>query len=257
MPASEGRASGLAALARAYAGRVWRSVELQSRIATMGLVDSLAEQERLEQLLDGAKPRYRPGTEGLHYLLKTPFRYKPFDRWGSRFSRPHGQGLFYAAEARRTALAETTFYRLLFLAGPDEPRLPATKSTYTLFAVDVAAPQAIDLTVPPLAADAGRWTDLTDMTHTQSLGEAVREAGLDAIRYRSVRDPDGGAALALLTPCFASGIRAQETWHLSLLPAEAALYRDGGSGGEVFGYAWFLRDPRLSPLAPLLGQAGT
>jgi len=50
-------------------------VESQEAVATSQIVDSFAEQDVLEAMLDAAKPQYRKGTEGLHYLLKTAFRY--------------------------------------------------------------------------------------------------------------------------------------------------------------------------------------
>jgi hypothetical protein len=230
---------------------VWRSVELQSRVATMRLVDSLDEQARLEELLEGVKPPLRSGTDGLHFLLATPFRYKPHDRWGSRFSRPRSQGVFYAAEERRTALAETTFYRLLFLAGPEVPRLPDGKITYTLFSVSVATDRALDLTAPPLVADRPAWTHRTDLSRTQALGDAAQDIDTDIIRYESVRDPLQGAALAVLRPCFQGGILREETWHLSLLASEAALLRDDGAERLGFAYDGFLDDPRLKPLRRL------
>ena len=50
-------------------------VEGQYRISTLKLVDTLSDQERLEQLLDQTKPPVPPECRGLDYLLATPFRY--------------------------------------------------------------------------------------------------------------------------------------------------------------------------------------
>lgn len=247
--------SDLAAHLRPDAGVIWRSVELQSRVATLRLVDSLDEQAHLEELLEGVKPPLRSGTDGLHFLLATPFRYKPHDPWGSRFSRPRSQGVFYAAEERRTALAETTFYRLLFLAGPEAPRLPGGKITYTLFSVSVSTDRALDLTAPPLAADRSAWTDRTELSRTQVLGDAAQDIDTEIIRYESVRDPLQGVALAVLRPCFQGGILRQETWHLSLLASEAALLRDDGAARFGFEYSGFLDDPRLGSLRGSFGRS--
>ena len=54
-------------------------VEAQHRNATRRLVDSDAEQELLESLIDRVKPPVPAGAEfqGLHYLLLTPFRHPP------------------------------------------------------------------------------------------------------------------------------------------------------------------------------------
>ena len=67
-----------------YKTSVYRIVETQEYAATMNLVDDLEEQELLEQLLDEVKPPYKKGTQKLHYLISTPFRYPPL-KYGSRF----------------------------------------------------------------------------------------------------------------------------------------------------------------------------
>ena len=54
----------------------------------MALVDTMAEQQRLEQLLDESKPPVPPECRSLHYLLATPFRYGAPYPGGSRFRRP-------------------------------------------------------------------------------------------------------------------------------------------------------------------------
>ena len=88
----------LASEARAWSGQLWRVVESQSRISTMKLVDTVAEQAFLEAVLDSSKPMIPASCAGLHYLLATQFRYAPY-KTGSRFRRA-GQrdGCFYAAE---------------------------------------------------------------------------------------------------------------------------------------------------------------
>ena len=86
-------------------GELLRMVESQEQIATLSLVDDLAEQAVLEDLLERAKPPLPVGTDGLHYLLATPFRYPPL-RHGSRFGRRFEPGLFYGARRLPTLLAE-------------------------------------------------------------------------------------------------------------------------------------------------------
>ena len=81
----------------------------------MVLVDTLAEQHLLEDLLERAKPPLPDETAGLHYLLATPFRYPPTDR-GSRFRRPSDPGVFYGADAVRTACAELGYWRWRFFS---------------------------------------------------------------------------------------------------------------------------------------------
>ena len=62
-------------------------VEAQHRVSTLKLVDTLSEQERLEQLLDASKPPVPPECRHLDYLLATPFRYGSPYPHGSRFRR--------------------------------------------------------------------------------------------------------------------------------------------------------------------------
>ena len=71
---------------RHVVGTVYRLVESQEQIATLGYVDTLEEQTLLEEMLETTKPPYPFTTEDFHYLLKTPFRYPPL-KWGSRFGR--------------------------------------------------------------------------------------------------------------------------------------------------------------------------
>ena len=91
----------------------------------MKLVDNLADQEILEGLVEATKPGVPVECGTLHYLLSTPFRYRPYPN-GSRFRRAGPTpSVYYAAEEQRTAAAETAFYRPLFFAeSPDTPWPP-------------------------------------------------------------------------------------------------------------------------------------
>src|SRR5579872_1470893 len=93
----------------------WRVVEAQHKVSTRRLVDTLAEQEILEQIVDEVKPPPPSGPEfkGLHYLLFTPFRHPPLLR-GSRFGSPTERSLWYGASDVETSLAEKAYYQLLF-----------------------------------------------------------------------------------------------------------------------------------------------
>ena len=101
---------------RPYERRVWRLVEGQHLVSTRKLVDTNAEQQTLEDLIEATKPAVPEDCRGLDYLLSTPFRYRPGYR-GSRFRRAGATpGVFYAAEQPAAAVAEMAFYRLLFFA---------------------------------------------------------------------------------------------------------------------------------------------
>ncbi|MBP2547605.1 hypothetical protein J2858_000498 [Neorhizobium galegae] len=167
----------------------------------MKLVDTTDEQSRLEDLLENTKPTLPPDARGLDYLLATPFRYGAPYPTGSRFRRAgKTPGVFYAAATLQTAVAEMAFYRLLFYAESPSTPLPANASDYTAFSARIDTENGLDLTLPPLSRDAKAFEYPTDYTACQALADTARAAGLDAILYRSVRDPCGGQNLALLEP---------------------------------------------------------
>ena len=171
----------LSSSARPYAGTASRLVEAQHRVSTMRLVDKLAEQHRLEQILDDSKPTVPAECQGLDYLLAAPFRYGAAYPHGSRFRRV-GKTLivFYATEAVETAVAELAFYRVLFFAESPDTALPKGAADYTAFSVELDAALALDPTAPPLSGDAALWSDRVDYAACQSLADAVRSASVSA-----------------------------------------------------------------------------
>lgn len=203
----------------ASSGRWWRLVEAQHRVSTMKLVDTVDEQSMLEDILENSKRRFPPECAGLDYLLATPFRYDSAYPYGSRFRRAgFTKGVFYAAKTVETALAEMAFYRLLFYAESPATPMPVNPAEYTAFATDIRADAAIDLTKPPLSRDAALWTDLNDYGPCQTLADKAREADIQAILYRSVRDPMRGKNIALLTPLGFKSKRpvARTSWRIRL-----------------------------------------
>lgn len=174
-----------------------RAVEAQHQIATRKLVDSDAEQQVLEELIEGAKPAPRAPTK-LHYLLSTPFRYPPL-RHGSRFGARHERGIWYGAERLEVVLAEVAYYRLLFLEGT-RAELGTLSVELSSFRARVAAERGIDLLRPPFDVFEARISSPTDYRVSQALGRAMRDAGVELCRYRSARDPAGGSAVAVFSP---------------------------------------------------------
>jgi RES domain-containing protein len=109
--------------------KLWRAVEAQHRVSTMALVDTLEEQALLEHILDDSKPALDPGLKPLHYLLFTPFRYPPLPN-GSRFRSATDPGVFYGAEAGRTACAELGYWRWrLLMDSPQIQSIPPVQQT--------------------------------------------------------------------------------------------------------------------------------
>ena len=191
----------------------------------MRLVDSLEEQSSLESILEESKPPLPATAQGMHYLLVTPFRYRP--HFGSRFRAALEAGVWYGAEALRTALAEKSFWRLRFLL--DSPGTPALKAVpHTAFRAPVRTATALDLMAAPLVRDAATWTDRTDYAATQALAAAARAAHIDLIRYASVRDPEHGACAAVLDPkVFGRGRpRGLETWFIAASRERVRCARD-------------------------------
>ena len=230
-------------------GRCWRLVEAQHRVSTMKLVDTLEEQALLEAELERTKPPGPPECAGLHYLLSTPFRYGRYPG-NSRFRREgYSPGVYYAAERDVTAVAETVFYRLLFFAESPQTPFPRNPLEFTGFEAAFAARVAIDLAAPPFSDDT-RWTHPSDYSACLALADAAREADVTAIRYRSVRDPQGGANIALLS-CLAFSERAPGryvTWRIGLSGYGAIAFCDRPERRLSFALALFADDPRLAPL---------
>ncbi len=206
----------LASELRRYRRTVWRVVEAQHRISTNRLASSRADQKRLEELADAAKPDLPKAARGLHYLLASPFRYG--HTVASRFRRAEERpGIFYASETESTAIAETAYWRLRFISR-SPGFLPGNRTSEHLsFEVPLSIARLLDTTRPPLTRDKARWTDPLDYTACQDLAAAVREAGGQAIRSHSARDPQG-INIALFDPaCFAKDEPDHgRGWHLRL-----------------------------------------
>ena len=222
------------------AGLAWRAVEHQYTVSTRKIVDTDAEQELLESLLEKeSKPPVPPEAEELHYLLATPFRYTPRPSHGSRFRRPGpGPGVFYAAERIETALAEFAFYRFRFFMVASNATLPKRALSLTVFSAAYRTLHGLDL-FAELLEQRSDWIDPEKYVMTQALAHAARDAGIDVIRYESVRDPDHAANLAILSPSvFSEKVpRDIQTWNLFLSEEEASFRRPHSLGNEKVAFS--------------------
>ena len=188
----------LTAQARPLQGSLWRMVESQHLASTMKLVDNAAEQNVLEVLLEHGKPPQPLDTSKLDYLLASPFRYPPYPS-GSRFRSATDPGVFYGAETVRTACAELGYWRWRFLM--DSPALPQLGPVaHTAFRARVRTALAIDLRAAPFSSHPANWSADRDYSATQAIARQARTAGLQAITYESVRDPEHAACTVLLSP---------------------------------------------------------
>ena len=225
----------LASELRRLSRTVWRVVEAQHRISTNRLATSPANQKRLEDLADAAKPDLPKAAQGLNYLLASPFRYG--HTVASRFRRANERpGIFYASETETTAIAETAYWRLKFFSR-SLGFLPGNRTSEHLsFSIPLSLVRLLDLTRAPFDAKSAEWGDPDDCKACQTMAAAAREANAQAIRSHSARDPVG-INLALFDPAgFAKSEPAHgRNWHLRLegdrLTAMAAFPH-----GEVFAF---------------------
>lgn len=205
-------------------GRLYRIVESQEEIATRSLVDSLQKQQVLEHLLEENKPQRLSGTEALHYLLATPFRYPPLP-WGSRFGGVAESGIFYGCKTLMTTLAEAAYYRLLFfhdmLESPPDP----LTSYHSVFSAKYRADPAIRL--QDIAWEKN-WSALThpgDYRYCQSLGRELRKMHIQGLEVISARALQVG--LVKFPPSNGEGI------NVALLEPQALLKRPPSQEADV------------------------
>lgn len=173
-------------------GSVFRLIESQEKAATLNLVSSMDEQFELECLLDKAKPLYRPGTEKMHYLLKTAFRYPPL-RYGSRFGSKNELSFYYASETELTCLIESAYYRFIILDHLETPYLKAINSEHSIFSVKIQCDRGLDLTNTVFKALQQMICSPSNYSLTQSIGKWVVSENIaaDVIRFPSARDASG------------------------------------------------------------------
>lgn len=204
----------LASEFRPYAHDGWRVVEAQHRISTNRLASNSADQARLEDLAEAAKPDLPKAARGKHYLIASPFRYG--HNVASRFRKADERpGIFYASEHEATAIAETAYWRLRFFSRSPGFVPPSTTSEHLSFKVSIKAKRALDLTRQPFVAEAAKWNDPLDYTACQHLAGAARVAEAQLIRSTSVRDPKARANVAIFDAAAITSDAPShgKTWH--------------------------------------------
>ncbi|MBC5783460.1 RES family NAD+ phosphorylase [Ramlibacter sp. USB13] len=207
---------------------LWRGVEAQHRVATMRLVDNLAEQELLEQLLEASKPPLPPGARTRDYLLFTPFRYA--SPWPSRFRRPHEPGAWYGADEPATVAAELAHWRWTFFMDSDGLRETQLVTEHTFFRARFAG-RELDLTQAPWAQHREQWRHPDDYAACQQLAAAARalEPPVQAIRYESARREGGLCQVVFDVQALALPRQhLQQTWVCKTTAALVLLSHDDG-----------------------------
>ena len=232
-------------------GTAWRAVEDQHGSGGRRLVDTLAEAEVLEEILEESRPPVPGPCRHLHHLLQAPFRYDAPLPHGSRFRRRGDhRGVLYASAHVAAALAEAAFWRLLFFMLSGARVTPRNAAVLTVFALDYRTERCLDLAAPPLDADRAAWTAPADYGPTQALADAARDAGAEVLRYESVRDPERHRNVAILaTAAFAARQPgSQQTWRLWIDADGADARRAVGDAPPlVFARGVFAADPRIAP----------
>ncbi|WP_367607648.1 RES family NAD+ phosphorylase [Legionella sp. W05-934-2] len=178
---------------------IHRVVEDQEKAATLSLVKNIDEQGVLEDLLEQTKPKKPKGYDDLDYLLITPFRYPPL-KYGSRFGSSLEPSLFYGSLNVSTALAETAYYRFVFMAGMQEPYADTILTRFSSYKVGIKTAHGIFLNKPPFEPYHHIITSPKYYADTQELGNSMRHAKLEAFQFVSARDPKKGLNIALFSP---------------------------------------------------------
>jgi hypothetical protein len=142
------------------------------------------------------------------------------------------------------------FYRLRFYAESPATRWPENAGEYTAFATDYLAARVIDLAAPPLNERADLWTHPTNHDACRAIADVAQAAGIEIIRYQSVRDPRGGLNLAILTcRVFTEAEpKAYQTWRLQLSATGVRAIREFPKLIVDFDQKVFAADPRIAAM---------
>ena len=173
----------------------WRVVEAQHISSSRDLVDSVAEHDLLEALLENSKPLIATDK---HYLIFTPFRYPPL-QYGSRFGRQYEPSLWYGSMDIQTAFSEVAYYRLQFF-NDTSANLGFSEIPMTAFTAYLKSTNGIDLTEHPFKAYQATISNKNNYDDSQALGTDMRQSGIEAFLYTSARAVSGGKNIAAFTP---------------------------------------------------------
>lgn len=176
----------------------WRGVEAQHVVSTMRLVDTVEEQDLLEQMLEGSKPDLPEVAQPKHYLLATPFRYSP--EHASRFRPPKAKGQWYGAQSVYGACAEVAYWRHRFILDSAGLLDQVLLTEHSIFQ-GVLDGTSIDLMEQPWAQARAEWTHGSDYSATQSVAAEAQLRCVQWLGYASVRAPGERCAVAFDVNC--------------------------------------------------------
>jgi len=165
----------------------YRVAESQQKIATNTLVDTLEEQRMLEEMLDRVKPRIPQGCEKFDYLIYTPFRYPPL-KHGSRFGLKTRPSIFYGSCNIEAAFAELAYYRFVYYDGmATAPKKKQKVTQHASFMVELETQKGVAFNDIPFKKYKKEISDPLSYQVSQSIGEDMRDKGVEAFSYYSAR----------------------------------------------------------------------
>jgi hypothetical protein len=112
--------------------------------------------------------------------------------------------------------------------------------TFTAFRTPIKT-SCLDLRKEPFDSYSAIWHHPKDYHGTQSIVRVVRDAGIGALMYNSVRDPEPHYCMAVLTPrAFAAKKpdAAKQTWVLTVAAGEAIWMRLGDESFSFTTSSW-------------------
>lgn len=172
-------------------GTLIRVVESQEEIATLQLVDNLEEQYQLENMIEADKSSLPDHTQGLDYLLKTPFRY-PALKHGSRFGKKNEGAIFYGSLDYKTLFSEKAYYIFHFHESVTKPFPKKIVQKLTSFKADYSTANGLKL-----QSDSCLQEFRQELRHpsiyedAQKFGKDMRDHTIEAFEYESARNEHG------------------------------------------------------------------
>ncbi len=226
----------------------FRCVEDQTQSVTLNLVDSLDEHNILEQEIEGIKPSIPKSCNKFHYLLFTPFRYKPA-RWGSRFGAVAEQSMFYGSMEEKTSLAETAYYQLRFFERSKGNFHVVTKG-FCIFLVPISTARGLDLTIPAFDKHRSSLTSVHSYSDTQKVGSIMRKRGVEAFKFWSARAHGKNFALFSCQAFAQTEPKSQRHWEASVTKERVIFSRRTNKEAHEFRLEDFFFEGKL-PTVPI------
>ncbi len=217
----------------------WRIVELQEKISARKLVDSIEEQQILEELIEESKPVLLQSQIGFHSLLYTPFRYPPL-KYGSRFGKRTEPSLWYGSLNIEIVMAEKAFYQLAFI-NASTANFGMTSSPMATFSVLLNMINGVKLNEAPFIKFKNKISSPSDYKNSQLLGTRMRESNVDGFTFYSARDVKTGINVGIFKiHAFANknpDSKSFETWQCNTTKINVEFIQTGSLKDRIFTFS--------------------